>query len=97
MFRVWESKTLVLAKAKVFYATLTTDIGSTITYEEYEFGIFIDKVSGYEHLTTLTEIGNYTSTQNAFAYLSLMINYSRIGQFLIPNSWYVMKKPNFLI
>lgn len=69
-FRVWESKTLALAKAKGFYAALTTDIGPNITCEEYEFGIVLDKLSGIERLPSLTEIRKYTSTQNAWAYLS---------------------------
>ena len=69
-FRVWESKTLALAKAKGFYTSLTSDIGPTITSDEYEFGIVIDKLSGNERLPTLTEMRKYTSTQNAWAYLS---------------------------
>jgi hypothetical protein len=55
-FRVWDSKTLTLAKAKGFYAALTTDIGPNITCEEYEFGIVLDKLSGTERLPSLTEI-----------------------------------------
>jgi hypothetical protein len=38
---VWESKNLVLARANGLFAALTIDIGSTIYYKEYGFGIIL--------------------------------------------------------
>ena len=69
-FRIWEGKTLALAKSRGFFIALTTDIGLTITHEEYEFGAVIDSNTKSERTPTLTEIRKYTSKQNAWAYLT---------------------------
>jgi hypothetical protein len=57
-FRIWEGKTLALAKSRGFFIALTTDIGLTITHEEYKFGVVIGSDMKSERTPTLSRVSN---------------------------------------